>query len=107
MKGDAVVLNFPFSDLSQTKRRPALVLAAPRGDDPILCQIASQAREDGYSVRLDALDFAAGWLSQSSRIRPNRLFSADSGSVVYSAGRVSPEKLRETRDKLVSMLDAT
>ena len=26
-EGDVVVLNFPFSDLSQTKRRPALVLA--------------------------------------------------------------------------------
>lgn len=80
MKGDVVVLNFSFSDLSQTKRRPALVLAALQGDDLILCQITSQAREDGYSIRLDAPDFVAGGLSQSSRIRPNRLFTADSGS---------------------------
>ena len=27
VKGDVVVIPFPFSDLSQTKRRPALVLA--------------------------------------------------------------------------------
>lgn len=33
VKGDVVVLKFPFSDLSQTKRRPALVLAALQGDD--------------------------------------------------------------------------
>ena len=52
MKGDVVVLNFPFSDLSQTKRRPALILAVLQGDDLILCQITSQAREDGYSIRL-------------------------------------------------------
>jgi hypothetical protein len=25
MKGDVVVIDFPFSDLSQSKRRPALV----------------------------------------------------------------------------------
>jgi mRNA interferase MazF len=106
VKGDVVVLNFPFSDLSQTKRRPALVLAALLGDDLILCQITSQAREDGYSVRLDASDFVSGGLSQSSRIRPNRLFTADSGVVVYRAGHVSAEKLRETIDKLVSILDA-
>jgi mRNA interferase MazF len=106
VKGDVVVLNFPFSDLSQTKRRPALVLAALQGDDLILCQITSQAREDGYSVRLDAADFASGGLSQSSRIRPNRLFTADSGIVVYRAGQISGEKLRQTRDKLVSILDS-
>lgn len=27
VKGDVVVTPFPFSDLSQTKRRPALVMA--------------------------------------------------------------------------------
>ena len=106
MKGDVVVLNLPFSDLSQTQRRPALVLAALQGDDLILCQITSQAREDQYSIRLDTPDFVAGGLSQSSRIRPNRLFTADSGIVVYRAGHVSAEKLRETRDKLVSIMDA-
>lgn len=106
MKGDVVVLNFPFSDLSQTKRRPALVLAALHGDDLILCQITSQAREDSYSIRLDASDFVSGGLNQSGRIRPNRLFTADSGIVVYRAGHVSEEKLMETRETLVSILDA-
>jgi len=33
VKGDIVVLNFPFSDLSGTKRRPALVLADLIGND--------------------------------------------------------------------------
>ena len=40
------VLKFPFSDLSQTKRRPALVIVSLKGDDVILCQITSQARTD-------------------------------------------------------------
>ena len=99
-----VVLNFPFSDLSQTKRRPALVLAALRGDDTILCQITSQARFDDYSVALDDADFVAGGLHQSSRIRPNRLFTADSGIIVYRAGHVSDTKLKETVDRLIAIL---
>jgi mRNA interferase MazF len=40
--GDVVVLNFPFSDLSRRKRRPALVPATLQGADVILCQITSQ-----------------------------------------------------------------
>jgi len=35
IKGDIVVVPFPFSDLSQSKRRPALVLADLEGDDLI------------------------------------------------------------------------
>lgn len=42
VKGDVVVIPFPFTDLSGTKRRPALVLADLPGDDIILCQITSQ-----------------------------------------------------------------
>ena len=36
VKGDVVVVPFPFSDLSQAKRRPALVVAQLTGDDLIL-----------------------------------------------------------------------
>src|SRR5438477_3388507 len=86
VKRDVVVLNFPFSDLSQTKRRPALVIATLKGDDVILCQITSQVRTDEYSIALDDIDFVSGGLNQSSRVRPNRLFTADAAIIVYRAG---------------------
>jgi mRNA interferase MazF len=44
VKGDVVVIPFPYSDLSASKKRPALVLADLEGDDIILCQITSQNR---------------------------------------------------------------
>jgi hypothetical protein len=37
VKGNVVVVSFPFSDLSGSKRRPALVLADLDGDDILLC----------------------------------------------------------------------
>ena len=42
VKGDIVVLPFPFSDLSANKRRPTLVLASLPGGDIVVCQITSQ-----------------------------------------------------------------
>jgi mRNA interferase MazF len=104
VKGDVVVLHFPFSDLTQTKRRPALVLATLSGDDIILCQITSQTKFDAYAIALSASDFDSGGLSQPSRIRPNRLFTADSGIVIYAAGRVRDVKLREVLDALIAIL---
>jgi mRNA interferase MazF len=44
VKGDVVVIPFPFSDLSASKKRPALVVSNITGDDIILCQI-SQCRD--------------------------------------------------------------
>ncbi len=56
VKGDVVVVPFPFSDLSASKRRPALV-AALKGNDAILCQITSQAKLDDHSIVLADADF--------------------------------------------------
>ena len=80
------------------------MIAALTGDDLVLCQITSQARTDEYSIRLEGTDFVAGGLNHSSRIRPNRLFTADSGIIVYRAGHISQAKLDETVDNLVTML---
>jgi mRNA interferase MazF len=53
VKGDVVVIPFPFSDLSQSKRRPALVLAEADAQAVILCQItapiASPPQTEGSS----------------------------------------------------------
>lgn len=51
VRGDVVVVPFPFSDLSQAKRRPALVVAELTGDDLILCQITSQSVKDSTPFR--------------------------------------------------------
>ena len=60
VKGDVVVVPFPFSDLTQAKRRPALVISKLEGDDLILCQITSQSIKDNYAIALTDKDFAKG-----------------------------------------------
>ena len=104
VKGDVVVVPFPFSDLSQAKRRPALVMASLHGDDLILCQITSQAVKDSYAVAIAESDFADGGLKQPSHIRPNRLFTADSRIILYRAGRLAPATLDRVIDRIVEIL---
>ena len=80
------------------------MVAMPLGDDVILCQITSQARSDSYSVPLEQSDFSSGGLSQSSRVRPNRLFTADEAIIVYRAGQITNGKLSEVLDRLIAIL---
>ena len=105
MKGDVVVVPFPFSDLTQAKRRPALVVAELEGDDLLLCQITSQRVRDSYAIPLEDKDFETGGLKQKSNVRPNRLFTADQRIVLYKAGHLSDEKVKEVIRKIVEIVE--
>jgi mRNA interferase MazF len=104
VKGDVVVVPFPFSDLTQAKRRPALVIVTLEGDDLILCQITSQAIKDNFAISLDDKDFETGSLKQISNVRPNRIFTADSHIVLYKVGNLKIEKLNEVIEKVVEII---
>jgi len=104
VKGDVVVVPFPFSDLTQAKRRPALVVAVLEGDDLLLCQITSQRVRDSYAIPLEDEDFDTGSLKQKSNIRPNRLFTADQRIVLYKAGHLREEKITEVVRKIVEIV---
>lgn len=104
VKGDVVVVPFPFSDLRQAKRRPALVITELEGDDLILCQITSRRIKDKHAIPIDDSDFETGTLEQRSNIRPNRIFTADQHIILYRVGRLKSEKVGEVIEKMVDIL---
>jgi mRNA interferase MazF len=106
IKGDIVVLPFPFSDLSSNKRRPALVLIDGIGDDIVLCQITSKSVRDEKSIVLETDDVENGALKDISNVRPNKLFTADEKIVLYKLGNLSKEKLDEVIDAIIGMFRA-
>ena|SRR5579859_5507023 len=105
VKGDVVVVPFPFSDLSASKHRPAFVVTALTGDDIILCQITSRATGDTYAIHLGTNDFVEGNLNQESNIRPNRLFTADSKIIRYKAGALKQAKIREVIERIIQIIN--
>ena len=104
VKGDVVVIPFPFSDLSQSKKRPALVLTVLQGNDLILCQITSKSVKDNYAISEDQNDFASGSLNQESNIRPNRLFTADNQIILYRIGNIKKIKLDQVINKIIEII---
>jgi len=99
-----VVVPFPFSDLTQAKRRPALVVASLDGEDNILCQIMSRSVQDRYAVALAESDFHDGGLRRPSNVRPNRIFTAHERLVLYRAGALKPQKATEITDAIIRIL---
>ncbi|MBB5282254.1 mRNA interferase MazF [Rhabdobacter roseus] len=104
VKGDVVVIPFPFSDLSGSKRRPTLVLADLPGDDILLCQITSQNTKDAFAVPLIKEDFSEGTLPSDSYIRPTRIFTADKNSIIRKAGTVKTAVYNLVAQKIITLI---
>lgn len=103
IKGDVVVVPFPFSDLSQSKKRPALVLTDIEENDLILCQITSQNIYDSYAIELNANDFSVGTLNKISNIRPNKIFTADKSIILYKIARITEAKIGQVTEKVIKI----
>jgi mRNA interferase MazF len=92
--GSVILIPFPFSDLSQSKIRPALVLANAERGDWILCQITSKPYADRRAIRLDGADFVSGGLELTSYVRPGKIFTANEALTIENIGQLRADKLR-------------
>jgi mRNA interferase MazF len=97
--GVVILVRFPFSDPSQTKLRPAVILADPGRGDSILCQVTRDER----AIKLDDASFGTGSLRAMSYARPGKLFTASRALTVAQVGRLKPE-FRQIIDSVVSLL---
>lgn len=104
--GDVVIIPFPYSDLSQSKRRPALVLAGVGRGDFLLCQITSKQYDDPHALSLNESDFLSGSLRRDSFIRIGKLFTANKTLIAGIAGHLESAKIAEAIEHLIEMLSA-
>ena len=93
--GSVVLVPFPFPDLSQSKRRPAVVLAGAERGDWILCQVTSKPYADARAVELTDNDFVQGGLRIISYARPAKLFTAHESLFVSEAGVLRAGSLKK------------
>lgn len=108
--GEVVVIKYPFSELSQTKLRPALLLGKLPGehDDWLVCMISSRVRQqiDGFDevIEEDDADFGSSGLKTASVIRIGRLLVVEGKLLPGALGTVSTERLQRVRSRLAAWL---
>jgi mRNA interferase MazF len=101
VKGDVLVVSYPFADFSERKRRPALVVAVSSPNALVLAQITTRPARDAFAVPLVAADFHSGGIRKNSRIRTNILFTMDTGLILYRTGHITVAKMQEVTDRIV------
>lgn len=102
--GQIVLLRFPFSDLSQSKLRPALLLSSAGPGDWIACQITSNPYGDPAAIPLTRDAFLMGDLERASYIRPAKLFTANESLFVRGVATITPQMLEDVRQAVVAII---
>jgi mRNA interferase MazF len=101
-----VLVRFPFSDLSQSKLRPAIVLADAGRGDWILCQVTSNPYSDTRAIMLSDESFRQGGLQRTSYARPAKLFTANHELMMAEVGVLTEEALRQVINAVVELLQS-
>ena len=104
VRGDIIVIYFPFSNLVQFKPRPVLIIKIPKGEDMIVNQITGSSYEKSVEIKIENKDFSKGSLKKDSYLRLDKIFSIEKSLVKYKIGSLKPEKFNEIIDKIVSFL---
>ncbi len=102
--GQLVLIPFPFSDLTRSKFRPALLLASAGRSDWIACQITSNPYGDPLAIQLTEDEFAEGGLRRVSYVRPGKLFTAHESLIASRQGALTPSQLERIRDAVVTII---
>ena len=102
--GEIILLPFPFSDLTQSKVRPALLISGVGRGDWVVCQITSNPYGDPVAISLKADAFERGNLQRESYVRPGKLFTANESLILGSAAAITEQALDRVRDAVVEII---
>ena len=100
-----VITSFPYSNLTRSTMRPALVLASAGLGDWILGQITTNADIDDLAIELTNDSLADGSLNIVSYFRPNKLFTGNEVLITRSVARLKPEVFNRLLDATMNILN--
>ena len=99
---DLVWVKLPFSDLRQSKVRPALVVSNngynKSSSDVVVCAVTSKLKESKYSVPIGNENLSSGNLPIKSRVRVDKIMQIEKGLVIKPFAKVENKMF----DKVVS-----
>jgi len=108
VKGDVIVVNFPFSSDTQFKLRPAVVIASwPYLDsrDYLVCMFSTQDDGDPFQIEVHKEDTIGATFQEKCFIRPAYTFAASERRMNRKVCSLKPEKLNALLRVLHDLLD--
>ena len=101
--GEVVLLEYPYTDLSAVKLRPAIVLKDTNDADFITARITSQSRQTEYDIELK--DWKLAGLLLPSIIRVHKIATLETRLVKRKMGKLSDADLNTLSQRVKMLFD--
>ena len=86
-KGEILLVSFPFADVLQNKRRPAMVVADTGDGDLLVARVTTQQSRDAFDV--DIVNWRGAGLLASSVVRLHKLATIKKSLVERRLGKLT------------------
>ena len=104
-QGEIVMVQFPYDDLTDSKMRPALVLAKSWHSAYLVAAITSQTKyAKSGAIEIKASDLKAGTMRLKSNILPTVLFTAKHSIIRSVVGELNLEAYRKATTIVCKLL---
>ena len=104
---EIVLLPFPFTDLEESKVRPAIVVSNDqfnkRSDDCIMVPLTTVIKDSPYSIIIDQEDMRSGKLLRPSMVRIDKVFTVEKKLAAMKIGRLNDTTFKKIRNKLIEI----
>lgn len=106
-RGELLLVPFPFTDLSASKRRPVLALTtADRFGDFVALPVTSRFQMD-HALAIGPDDLISGSLPAASWVRTNRIVTLNVSLVLRTVARVSETLVAATARQVCDYIGST
>ena len=107
-QGDIVLVPFPFTDLSTTKQRPALVISKgsynTKTQDIVTCGITSNLQNSDYAVLIDNADLAEGHIPMKSRVKVGKIFTLKQSLIIKKIAKLKAASFQHVKQELQNLI---
>lgn len=100
-QGDIVLIPYPYTDLSNSKQRPVVIISknSINKQNFIVAKITSVIRDDRFSYVIEAADIDVR-LRRKSEVRTNEVFTVHKSLIIKKFASFNKETLRVLTNKV-------
>jgi len=107
-QGSIVLVDFSYSNLKETKFRPALVISNfeynGNSMDVVVMRVTSRSREEGWKVEILRDDLEEGTLDiEPSYVKVDSIFTVEKGIIRKVVARLNNEKIEEIKGQFFKL----
>ena len=105
-QGDIILIPYPYSDLSNTKQRPAVIISkdSVNKQNYIVAKITSVVRGDRFSFPISTNDIDRE-LKYESEVRTNEIFTVSPTIIIKKFAKFKKEALKQLSERVIDHIE--